>query len=87
MSNNNEVDQGPDPEALAQMKERGGTWAAYRNADMGHSQCGHLQFLRFGVGCTHEVPPATMPDTAWMGLGWRYRYEGKVNLETGEIER
>jgi len=60
------------PESLVTMQERGGTWFAYRNEDLGHPECGHLQFLSCGPGCSHEIPPEQMPDTP-TGLGWRYR--------------
>lgn len=74
----------PDAEALTLMKERGGDWFAYENHDLGHSQCGHLKFLKCGAGCTFPTPPNRLPDTA-TAIHWRYVLIGKVNLETGEI--
>lgn len=73
------------PEALQQMRERGGQWAAYENHDLGHPELGHLQFLKFGPGCTFEKAPERMPDTQ-THINWRYVRVGPVNLETGEIE-
>lgn len=71
--------------SLEQMREHGGKWYAYRNEDMCHSQLGHIQFLKVGVGCTYEKPPKHYPDTQF-GLGWRYRLYGKIDLERGVIE-
>lgn len=74
-----------DPEALQQMRERGGKWAAYCNMDMGHSNLGHLKFLKHGDGCTFREPPKPRhPDTP-TEINWRYMYVGEVNLETGEV--
>jgi hypothetical protein len=66
------------------MRERGGTWAAYQNQAMDSADFGHLQFLKYGPGCTHESAPFRFPDTAH-GLGWKYRLIGNVDLTTGEI--
>lgn len=74
----------PSPEALKQMRERGGNWAAYENHDLGHPDLGHLRFLKYGPDCTLKEPPARYPDTS-EGIGWRYVYIGTVNLESGEI--
>jgi hypothetical protein len=73
-----------EAEQLAQMRERGGTWAAYQNVAMDSSDLGRLQFLKFGPGCTYETRPEKCPDTA-AGLGWKYKLVGTVDLETGEI--
>tara|TARA_Y100000310_G_C20093943_1_gene539567 strand:- start:206 stop:445 length:240 start_codon:yes stop_codon:yes gene_type:complete len=73
-------------QALTTMQERGGQWAAYCNQDMGHPDLGHLQFLRFGAGCTFtEAPKPKLPDTP-SAINWRYQYVGTVNLETGKVE-
>ena len=65
--------------AYRAMVERGGSWAIYRNEDMGHPNLGHLQFLKYGPGCTHETPPPQYHDTAH-GLGWRYKLVGRIPL-------
>ncbi len=78
-------DAKPAPEALAQMKQRGGRWFAYQNHDMGHREVGHLQFMKCGEGCTHVEPPPKYCDTPAHGMGWRYLLAGEVDLETGEI--
>jgi hypothetical protein len=78
-------DERPDEKALEQMRERGGSWFAYQNVDMGHLQLGHLRFMRCGPGCTFEVPPEKHPDTREL-IGWRYVLIGEVNLLTGAIE-
>lgn len=72
-------------EALAVMRERGGTWAVYQNHDLGHRDLGHLQFLKVGDGCTFKTAPERMPDTE-THINWRYVLIGAVNLETGEVE-
>ena len=63
-----------DPEALATMRERGGDWYAYRNADLGHPEIGRLKFLKCGPGCTLVEPPQKLPD---MGgeINWRYQLD------------
>jgi len=75
----------PAPEALEQMRERGGNWAAYCNMDLGHPDAGHLKFIKWGEGCTLEAPPKPrLPDFP-NAINWRYQYVGEVNLETGEV--
>jgi len=69
-----------DKEAADIMKERGGDWYAYRNADLGHPEIGRLQFLQCGEGCTYEDPPKQMPDTS-VGLGWRYTLVSESPIE------
>ena len=73
------------PEALQQMRDRGGDWFAYQSHDMSSRTLGDLQFLQCGEGRTYKEPPARMPDTAH-AIGWRYLFVGKVNIESGEIE-
>lgn len=64
----------PTPEALQQMRERGG------------DTVGHLQFLKVGQGCTFTSPPERYPwDTPW-GMGWRYMLVGRVDLQTGDVQ-
>jgi len=71
-------------EALAAMRKRGGTWAAYQNMDMGHPDLGGVRCLKIGPDCTFHGPPDRMPDTQH-GIGWRYLHVGWVDLETGMI--
>lgn len=73
------------PEMLRGMRSRGGKWAAYENQDLGHSQAGHLQFLKVGPKCTFKTAPERMPDTQH-SIGWRYIFIGFVNLKTGKVE-
>jgi len=84
MTNKRLSDQRIYDEALIQMNERGGSWAAYENQALDSGQVGHLQFIKFGPGCTHETPPAKCPDTSY-GLGWKYVFVGVVDLATGSI--
>lgn len=72
------------PEALAQMRERGGNWAAYVNIAMDSAGLGTLQFLQFGAGCTFAEPPARCPDTH-LGTGWKFQFAGIVDLTSGKI--
>jgi len=74
-----------DPHPFAAMRAFGGRWVAYRNEDLGHRDVGRLAFLRVGQGCTYEVPPAQYPDTADVGLGWRYRLVGEVDFVAGKV--
>jgi hypothetical protein len=73
------------PESLRQIRERGGTWAAYQNHAMDSAGLGHLQFLRYGVGCTFAAPPDSYPADTVSGAGWRYLLVGFVDLSTGQI--
>jgi hypothetical protein len=76
-----------DDEALAQMKERGGTWAVYQNIALDSANMGHLQFLKVGEGCTFTTPPKRYPKDNEHGMGWRYVHVGMVNLEAGDIKK
>ena len=78
-------DAKPSPEALAQMRERGGTWACYQNHALDSAGLGELRFLQYGEGRTYAIPPERYPDTQF-GTGWRHVLVGRVNLESGEIE-
>ncbi len=73
------------PEALRQMKEIGGEWAAYQNHALGSALIGHLQFLKIGKDCTYAEPPERYPADTAFGMGWRYLHVGAVNFETGGI--
>jgi hypothetical protein len=75
----------PTPEALQQMRDRGGLWAAYENHALDSADLGHLRFLKYGPDCTLKEPPQRYPDTS-LGVGWKYVYIGTVNLETGEVD-
>ena len=79
-----------DADVLEIMRSRateGARWAAFENADMSHPELGRLTFLKVGKGCTFSEAPKHAPDSAAIGLGWRYLYVGFVNLETGKVER
>jgi len=76
----------PDPEAVEQMRAIGGSWAAYQNHALDSHNCGHLQFLRYGEGCTFTAPPDKYPADTKSGMGWRYLLVGYVDLETGRIK-
>lgn len=75
----------PEEESLQQMRERGGTWAAYQNCAMDSAGLGHLKFLKVGPDCTYQEPPERLPDTPEQ-INWKYLFVGTVNLETGEID-
>jgi hypothetical protein len=76
----------PTVETITIMRERGGTWAAYQDHDLGSLGIGHMKFLRYGEGCTFSEPPKPrLPDTR-TEINWRYQFAGLVNVETGKIE-
>lgn len=79
-------DEKVSPEALQQMRERGGTWGCYQNVALDSDLLGALQFLKVGPGCTYAEPPEKYPADTMAGMGWRYLFVGFVNLKTGEIE-
>ena len=72
-------------DALQQMRTKGGSWAAYQNQALDSANAGHLQFLAVGQDCTYLDPPEQYPADNVHGMGWRYRFIGYVDLETGEI--
>jgi hypothetical protein len=72
--------------SLGQMKERGGKWAAYQNVALDSVGLGHLQFLKYGEGCTFTVPPDKYPSDTEHGMGWRYLLVGSVDFESGSIK-
>lgn len=77
-----------DEEALAIMRERAREntrWAAYQNVALDSRNCGHVQFLHVGNGCTFAEPPAQYPLDNEHGMGWRYRFIGYVDLATGLV--
>lgn len=79
-------DATPAEEALEQMRERGGTWAAFQNIAMDSASLGHLQFLKVGEGCTFTEPPEKYPKDTEHGMGWRYYFVGFVDLTDGTIK-
>lgn len=78
-------DRNIDPEPLATMRNRGGTWAVYQNAAMDSAHCGKTLILKVGEGCTCVKAPERHPDTPGMGPVWKYLHVGYVDLETGLI--
>ena len=77
--------EGPDPEALAMMRERGGKWAAYQNQALDSAACGHMAFLQVGEDRTHKIAPETYPGA--IPVAWAYRLIGFVTLATGRVEK
>jgi len=59
-------------------------WAAYQNKAMDSYSCGHLQFLAIGPRNTLKEAPEQAPDTQF-GTGWKYRFVGWVDPETGNV--
>lgn len=76
---------GIDSEALDAMRERKGSWAAYQNKALDSQLAGHLQFLKYGQGCTYKEPPKKYPFDNRCGMGWRYLLIGTVDLESGKV--
>jgi len=72
------------PSSLKQMKERGGSWAAYQNHDLGSRNIGHLKFLKVGEECTYKTPPSYYPANT-ICEGHNYLFVGMVDLQTGNI--
>ena len=78
------------PKALTQMRtliSTGSRWAAYQNQALDSVNAGQLQFLLVGLGRTYSAPPEQYPAETVAGMGWRYRFVGYVNLETGLVEK
>lgn len=79
---NADVAEGP----LKSMRTRGGQWACYENSAMDSASFGERLYLQYGKDCTHETPPVHGPDGEH-GLGWKYRFAGLVDLETGTVTK
>lgn len=71
-------------ETLQQLRKAGGRWAAYENQALDSVDAGRIQFLKYGPGCTHAFAPTHAPDSD-LGLGWKYRHVGYVELVSGNI--
>lgn len=79
-----------DKECLAQLKGNSSNfettrWAAYQNQALDSVTYGHIRFLAVGPENTFKEPPPCCPDSACHGDGWKYRFIGWLDLETGEI--
>ena len=75
-----------EEESLLQMRRAGGRWAAYENLAMDSASMGHVQYLKFGEGCTFKTAPLMYPADTVHGMGWRYRLIGEVDLDSGEVK-
>lgn len=75
----------PTRDALEQMRQRGGSWAAYQNKVLDSANVGHMQFLKVGEDCTYKEPPPRYPMDNGHGMGWRYLFVGMVDLATGKV--
>ena len=75
----------PDESALNFMRERGGVWGAYQCVALDSADLGDLRFLQVGANRTYKTAPEQYPDSH-LGVGWRFRRVGFVNLSTGEIQ-
>lgn len=75
-----------DPNTVAEMKSRGGTWAVYENHALDSATAGHLQFLKVGEGCTYKDPPKSYPKDNEYGMGWRYVYIGMLDFESMRVD-
>lgn len=73
------------PDALSQIRERGGQWAVYQNHDLGTRRIGHLKFLKYGTGCTFDAPPVHYHDPT-MSEGWNYFLVGRLDTISGVIK-
>jgi len=81
--------QKADEQALEQMRRIGHSttrWAAYQNVALDSAGLGHLQFLAVGPDNTYQEPPKQYPADTSSGMGWRYRFCGWVDMETGIVE-
>lgn len=92
MSSNTTNDIGPifaekkiDSETLEVMRARGGAWAAYQNQALDSWSTGHIQYLKIGEECVYDCPPERYPADTLHGLGWKYRFIGMVDFDTGII--
>ena len=56
---------------------------AYQNQAMDSSGLGRLKFLLCGEGCTFDMPPGKMPDTA-TEINWMYQLVNDAPLPIGD---
>lgn len=72
-----------DPDHHATVRrwlDRGDGVAVYRNADLGHPEIGHLQFVSYGskdAQIESDEPPQKMPDIGG-AINWRYQLHATV---------
>jgi hypothetical protein len=64
------------PMSLADMRSRGGVWAAYQNQDLGSNRLGDAMFYKMKPG----------EAVSNRGSHWSYTFIGFVDLVRGEIE-
>ena len=65
---------------------RGDGIAVYENAELGHPEGGHKQFVSFGSSAAQlevDEPPARLPDIG-SKINWRYRLVGTHRGVPGE---
>jgi hypothetical protein len=60
--------------------------AVYTNVAMDSHSLGHQIAMAVGPDQTHKTPPKCAPDGPH-GLGWKYLFDGYMNLETGVVEK
>lgn len=61
-------------------------WAAYQNKAFDSSDFGRLTFLAIGPDNTFKSAPESSPDSPDIGTGWKYRFTGWLNTNTGIIK-
>jgi hypothetical protein len=62
-------------------------WAAYQNQALDSSCAGQLQFLAVGPDNTYKEPPEIYPVDNHLGMGWRYKFAGWVDLAAGIVRK
>jgi len=62
----------PGPEALQQMRERGGSWLATSPMDMSSSTLGELRFPSVRQGRTFDIPAWKYPDSTFSALAGEF---------------
>ena len=79
-----------EEEALKDFRSRtlpeGDYWAVYQNMAMDSFNRGHVICLLVGPTRTHQTPPPHLPDGAH-GPGWKYAYQGMLDLKTNALIR
>lgn len=68
-----------DSSIIEVMRERGGQWAVYQDRAFDSSSFGRLQFLKYGIECTYQEPPSSLPGD------WKYQHVGFVDLTNGVV--
>jgi hypothetical protein len=82
----NDIELDPEHHGTVQKwLDRGDGCAVYENAELGHPEAGHRQFISFGSPVAQietDPPPNRLPDIG-AAINWRYYLVGTLRTTDG----